>query len=67
MEKKSNVDETAEVNRKISRPSEDPSPKKQKTLRVDVLPSVLGANTSANPQRGETEKALRRATEKRGS
>ena len=63
----SKAHDTAEANRKISRPSKEPARKKQKTLRADVLPSVLGANTAAQPRGGETEQALRRATEKRGS
>ena len=67
MAKNSKAEDTADANRKISRPSEEPSRKKQKTLRADVLPSVLGANTTAKSEGGETEQALRRATQKRGS
>jgi hypothetical protein len=67
MGKETKADDTTDANHKISRPSEEPSRKKQSTLRADVLPAALGASTAAKRPSGETEQALRRATEKKGS
>ena len=66
MGKETKADDVNEANRRISRAPEKPSRKKQSTLRADVLPAALGAITGAKHGGGETEQALRRATEKRG-